>query len=106
MSLPPTAFTRQTNRATAETAQDAALDEGLTPLMGWVKRLADHVIQDHISARDLEFVWGDLRPADPAEQAKIIDVYVRAGIYAVNEARGLLGCGYVTPLWSGFDRSG
>ena len=25
--------------------------------------------QDHIGARDLEFVWGDLRPADPEEQA-------------------------------------
>ena len=45
-SLPPTAFTRQINRATAETAQEAALDEGLAPLMGWVKRLIDHVIQD------------------------------------------------------------
>ena len=41
--------------------------------------------------RELEFVWGDLTPADPAEQAKIIDTYVRDGVYAVNEARGLLG---------------
>ena len=90
-SLPPTAFVRQINRATAETAQDAALAEGLAPLMGWVKRLADHVIQDHIGEPDLEFVWGDLRPADPAEQAKILDIYVRDGIYAVNEARSLLG---------------
>lgn len=90
-SLPPTAFTRQVNRATAETAQDAALNEGLTPLMGWVKRLADHVIQDHLGAPELEFVWGDPRPADPAEQAKIIDTYVRGGIYTVNEARNLLG---------------
>ncbi len=40
---------------------------------------------------DLEFAWGDLRPADPAEQAKVIDIYVRDGIYAVNEARGLPG---------------
>jgi hypothetical protein len=40
---------------------------------------------------DLEFAWGELRPADPAEQAKILDIYVRDGIYAVNEARNLLG---------------
>jgi HK97 family phage portal protein len=90
-SLPPTAFTRQVNRATAETAQDAALSEGLAPLMGWVKRLADHVIQDRMGHRDLEFAWIDLRPADPAEQAKMLDIYVRAGIYAVNEAREILG---------------
>jgi HK97 family phage portal protein len=90
-SLPPTAFTRQVNRATAETAQEAALAEGLAPLMGWVKRLADHVIQDRMGQADLEFAWIDLRPADPAEQAKMLDTYVRAGIYAVNEAREVLG---------------
>jgi hypothetical protein len=44
-SLPPTAFTRQVNRATAETSQEAALDEGQAPLQNWVKRLVDHVTQ-------------------------------------------------------------
>jgi len=59
--------------------------------MLWVKRLVDHVIQDVMGEADLEFAWGELRPADPAEQAKILDIYVRDGIYAVNEARNLLG---------------
>jgi HK97 family phage portal protein len=90
-SLPATAFSRQVNRATAETAQEAAQDEGLAPLMGWVKRLADQAIQDVMGHTDLEFAWADLRPADPMEQAKIIDTYVRNGVYAVNEARALLG---------------
>jgi len=91
LSLPATAFTRQVNRATAETAQEAALAEGLAPLMGWVKRLADHVIQDRMGHADLEFAWADLRSADPAEQAKMLDVYVRDGIYTINEARDILG---------------
>ena len=90
-SLPSTAFTRQVNRATAETAQEAALDEGLAPLMGWVKRLADHVIQDRMGQADLEFAWLDRRVVDPAEQAKMLDLYVRDGIYTVNEARAALG---------------
>ena len=89
-SLPPTAFTRQINRATAETAQEAATAEGLAPLMGWVKRLADHVVQDRMGQADLEFAWVDL-PADSAEQAKLLDLYVRSGIYTVNEARAALG---------------
>jgi hypothetical protein len=59
--------------------------------MLWVKRLCDHVIQDPMGHPGLEFAWGDLWPGDPAEQAKVIDIYVRDGIYAVNEARGLLG---------------
>ncbi len=90
-SLPPTAFIKQINRATADTAQSAALDEGMAPLMGWVKRLADHVIQDRLGEGDLEFAWAEQRATDPAEQAKILDTYVRDGIYAINEARGLLG---------------
>src|ERR1700674_2183502 len=90
-SLPPSAFTRQVNRATAETAQEAALAEGLAPLMGWVKRLADHVIQDRMGHADLEFGWVDLRPADPAEQPKSLTTYARDGIYTVNEARDILG---------------
>src|SRR4029079_20152 len=64
-SLPSTAFVRQVNRATAETAQQAALVDGLAPLMGWVKRLVDHVIQDQMGHRDLEFAWSDLRPIEP-----------------------------------------
>src|SRR5439155_10255747 len=52
-SLPASAFTRQVNRATAETAQEAALAEGMAPLMGWVKRLADHVIQHRMGHADL-----------------------------------------------------
>jgi hypothetical protein len=90
-SLPPTALVRQVNRATAETAQSAALAEGLAPLMGWVKRLVDHVIQDRMRQPDLEFCWVDPRPTDPTEQAKILDIYVRDGIYTVNEARDILG---------------
>ena len=90
-SLPSTPFIRQMNRATADTAQEAALAEGLAPLMGWVKRLADHVIQDRMGAADLEFAWSDLRTIEPKEQAEILAIYVKEGIKTRNEARGLLG---------------
>jgi hypothetical protein len=63
----------------------------MAPLMGWVKRLADHVIQDRLGETDLEFTWAQGRPADPTAEAKIIDTYIRSGIYAINEARDLLG---------------
>ena len=90
-SLPPTAFTPQVNRATAQTAQEAALDEGLAPLMGWVKRLVDSVIQNRMGHRDLEFAWSDMRPTDPKDQSVILTNYVKDGIYTVNEARDVLG---------------
>ena len=86
-SLPSTAFVRQVNRATAETAQQSAL----APLMGWVKRLVDHVIQVRMGQRDLEFAWSDVRTIEPKEQAEILAIYVKEGIKTRNEARGLLG---------------
>jgi HK97 family phage portal protein len=90
-SLPPTAFTPQVNRATAQTAQDAALEEGLAPLMGWVKRLVDSVIQKRMGHRDLEFAWSDMRPTDPKDQSVILTSYVEDGIFTLNEARDVLG---------------
>ena len=90
-SLPPTAFTPQVNRATAQSAQETALEEGLAPLAGWVKRLVDSVLQDRMGHGDLEFVWSDVRSTDPKDQASILDIYVKDGIYTLNEARDILG---------------
>jgi HK97 family phage portal protein len=90
-SLPPTAFVQQMNRATAQTAQETALEEGLAPLMGWVKRMVDTVIQDRMGQDDLEFSWSDVRPVDPQEQSVILSSYVKDGIYTLNEARDQLG---------------
>jgi HK97 family phage portal protein len=90
-SLPPTAFTPQVNRATAQTTQEAALEEGLAPLMGWVKRLVDSVIQKRMGHSDLEFAWSDVRPTDPRDQSVILSSYVKDGIFTLNEARDVLG---------------
>ena len=86
-SLPPNAFTKQVNRATAETMQEAALTEGLAPLMGWVKRLADSVIQDRMGHPDLEFAWAVEQPMAAAEQAAMLQALVKEGIITRNEAR-------------------
>lgn len=90
-SLPPTAFTPQVNRATAQSAQETAFEEGLAPLARWVKRLVDGVIQDRMGYTDLEFVWSDVRSTDPKDQASILDIYVKDGIFTLNEARDTLG---------------
>ena len=44
---------------------------------------------------DLEFAWSDVRPLDPKDQAAILGGYVKDGIYALNEARDVLGLGPV-----------
>jgi len=90
-SLPPTAFTKQTNRATAEASQDAATAEGLQPLLSWLKGLIDRIIVDVLGCPDLEFAWADRTAPDPETQATIAAAYVAAGIKTRNEVRAELG---------------
>jgi len=90
-SVSPQPFVPQLNRATAETAQDAALAEGLLPLKTWVKQLCDRVIAREFASPDLEFAWSDDAPSDPAKVASVAVDYVKAGIKSVNEVRAELG---------------
>ena len=90
-SVPPTAFSKQTNRATAEASQDAATAEGLQPLLIWLKALIDRVIGQVLGSDDLEFAWTDRTAPDPQTQATIAAAYVGAGIKTRNEVRAELG---------------
>jgi hypothetical protein len=91
-SLPPTPFLdRAPNRSSSETMQEAAIEEGLAPLMGYVKRLADYVIQRVMGYPDLEFAWNAEQPVSPEAQAVNIDKYLRNGTISWNEARDQIG---------------
>src|SRR5258708_1842288 len=90
-SISPHGFLAQMNRATAETAQQAALSEGLAPIQNWVKQLIDHVLITEFAAPDLEFSWRDEREIDPQQAASVAQIYVTNGIKTVNEARSDLG---------------
>ena len=90
-SIPPTAFSKQTNRATAESAQESATAEGLQPLLVWLKSLIDRIIGQVLGCDDLEFTWADRTAPDPQTQATIAAAYVGAGIKTRNEVRAELG---------------
>ena len=90
-SLPPTPFVKMMNRATSESLKDAALEEGLLPLMGYVKDFADLIITVCFDAPELEFAWQDMRPPDPQVQSLILTAYVDRGIMSIDEAREELG---------------
>lgn len=91
-SLPPTPFLdRAPNRSSSETMQEAAIEEGLAPLLGWVKRLIDRVIQRVMGYPDLEFAWSAEQPVSPEAQAVNIDKYLRNGTINWNEARDQIG---------------
>jgi hypothetical protein len=98
-SISPQAFVKEMNRATAETSLDAALMEGLTPLMLWVKRVLDRVIAIEFQAPDLEFGWMDDKEQDPKIEMEVNTGYVKAGILAIDSVRAKLG---ENPLGDGF----
>lgn len=87
-SLPPTAFIKSMNRATAESAQDTAEDEGLLPIKAWFKSsIMDQIIQKYFGYKDLQFSWVEEEENDPKIAADIDAELVKAAIVSVNEVR-------------------
>ncbi len=90
-SLPPTAFIKQQNRSNSESQKTTADQEGLAPLMIWVKRLMDYLIQNYLGAPDLQFKWVEEESIDPQIQATVLTTYQKQGVYSINEIRSKLG---------------
>ena len=90
-SLPPSAFVRQMNRATASQAQEAAIQEGLAPIMIWFKGLMDYILEVYFKQDDLMFKWVEDESIDPLEAAQASKIYLDAGTLTPNEVRQGLG---------------
>lgn len=96
-SLPPTPFIKAVNRATAQSAQDVALEEGLAPLMQWVVGMMNQVITRWFKVPDLCFSWQTDEELDPATSAAIANIYVTAKVLTPDEVRADLGREPLTP---------
>lgn len=90
-SISPAAFTKMMNRSTAESSKDASEEEGLKPILEWVKSLVDDIIECEFDAPELELVWEQETPVNEAERQVILSGFVGAGIMSRNEAREQLG---------------
>jgi hypothetical protein len=84
-------FVAQVNRATAETAQETATDEGLAPIKAWVKSGIDDILVDEFRIDDLEFAWTERKKADPEKEAIIVTKYVGGALLTINEGRARIG---------------
>ena len=90
-SIAPTPFIQQVNRATAESAQEAALEEGLLPMMNWVRDVMNRILWRYFGYTDLEFGWQQEAEVDPVAQAKIDDMRIRNGSCSIDEVRAQNG---------------
>ena len=86
-SVSPQALVAQMNRATAETAQESALQEGLAPIMNWTKSFMDSILLRFFQEEDYEFSWIEEQAIDPLVQAQIHEIQLRSGLRSVDEIR-------------------
>jgi hypothetical protein len=96
-SLSPQYFVRDMNRATAETSKETAMQEGLLPIMQWVKNLVDYIIWKYFGYTDLHMSWVDDKDPDLLQQAQINQIYLSAGVKTENEVREEIGLEAFTP---------
>lgn len=100
-SVSPTAFTKATNRATAETAKQAAQEEGLEPLKRWFRDFMNEILARAFGADDLTLVWIDEEIADPSTKASVMATALGAGggkpWLTVDEVRAKYGEQPMTP---------
>lgn len=89
--ISPNALIAQQNRATAQSLGEQVKEEGLAPIMVWVKGLVDYVVWKYFGWQDLHLVWVDSKDPDPLQQAQINQIYVNTGVKQVNEVREELG---------------
>src|SRR5579885_2199511 len=98
-SVSPTPFIKQTNRSTAQNAQQMAEEEGLYPLMSyWKDDIMDVIIQEKFGYDDIEFVFLPRPDPDQEKQATIHSIQVKEGIRPINEVREELGLETLGPM--------
>lgn len=90
-SLPPTPLVKETNRATAQTTQDAGKAEGLAPLVNYTKEILDILIQDYMGFTAIQSTTMEEQAQNPLEQAQVNQIYVSAGVLTPDEIREDLG---------------
>ncbi|HET9183262.1 MAG TPA: phage portal protein [Candidatus Angelobacter sp.] len=89
--LSPQQFVAVMNRATAETSVEQAAAEGLAPVLCYLADTINFIVERYFGYRDIEFVWDQDRTINSLDQAKIDDIYVRAGVLSIDEVREQLG---------------
>lgn len=90
-SISHQALVKEVNRATADNAHEQALEDGLAPIMGWVKSLIDGILIDQFEETELEFRWQDDKELDPKVLDEIWAARVDRGMASRNEWRGDVG---------------
>jgi hypothetical protein len=96
LSVTPTPFIRQMNRATADTAKSEIREEGTQPQLMYWEAFFNTIIWKYYS-KDVEIYANLDEELDPAIRAKIHQIYSTSGIMLNDEIREELGKAAFTP---------
>jgi len=96
-SISPTMLVKETNRATADTVQETAKQEGLIPLLNWLKSTFDMLIAERLGHPGIEFKWKLQKDLDPLIQAQVDQIYLGSKVITPDEVRERLGMPELTP---------
>jgi hypothetical protein len=87
----PQSFTRQVNRATAQTAAKEAEAQGNRPTMDFVANRMNEFVQRFWKYDDIEFAWSDEQDEDEKTASDVAKTYISCGVKTPNEVRDELG---------------
>jgi hypothetical protein len=90
-SKSPSAFVSQVNRATAESAAQQAIEQGLEPRKRWWASLMNRVIKTIYLRDGFRFVFEDEEITDPSVKVSFYTTLKKEGIIDADEAREKFG---------------
>jgi hypothetical protein len=91
LSLSPNALVQAVNRGTSETIQEAALEEGLQPLMEWFKDLMDLILAKYFGHPEYEWTWPDELEPDVVKRATADKLRIETATRTINAVRAAEG---------------
>lgn len=97
-SLSPQAFVKEMNRATAETAEEQAKEEGLEPMKLAIAEIVNDLIQGPLGAPGYTLAWADEDIQDPKVKAEVTAIATGGKAWMrPQEARESYGLPELTP---------
>lgn len=86
-SVSPNALVQAVNKGTGQTVQEAALEEGLYPLMLWFKDLMDLILAKYFNQPDYEWIWSDEIEEDVVKRATANKLNIEGGVRTINSVK-------------------
>lgn len=90
-SVSPTWAAKAVNRATAQSSQETAEEEGLAPILKWIEGIITLLIGRCYGYDDIEFAFQDANDPDPLKQAQVHQIYLDTKCITRNDVRDDLG---------------